>query len=285
MLQRPGQTATQLKYCAPVHQCRVRGSIAGGGVIACWRMDIHTRTLTPTEPQSHRWRWMLLAGVALVAVAGAVMLRNHLTFEALRLNREALIAFRDSHYLLAVAGFMAAYVVLVAFSLPGATIATLAGGFLFGVFPGVLYNVTAATIGASALFIAARWGVGEAVQARIANSGGAALKIQNGIRENEIPVLLLMRLVPAVPFFIANLIPALVGVSLARFAATTFVGIIPGGMVYTWVGAGLGDVFAAGSAPDLGILFKPQVLGPIAALCLLAALPIGLKFLQRNRRS
>ena len=90
-------------------------------------------------------------------------------------------------------------------------------------------------------------------------------------------MLFLIRLVPAVPFFVANIIPALVGVSLTRFMFTTFFGIIPGGIVYTWVGAGLGAVFERGETPNLGIIFEPYILGPILGLCALAALPIVIK--------
>ena len=68
------------------------------------------------------------------------------------------------------------------------------------------------------------------------------------------------------PFFLANLIPAALGVSLGRFAFTTFFGIMPGGLVYTSVGAGLGEVFARGETPNLGLLFEPQILGPILGL-------------------
>lgn len=241
-----------------------------------------TVPLIPAPPQQ-KLRLLVLLALAVVALVAALMLRDHLTFAALQANRVTLLAFRDQHYLASVAIFMAAYVGLVAFSLPGATIATLTGGFLFGLFPGALFNVGAATIGACAIFLAARWGLGRALEARIKRAGGAAARIRDGIRDNEIPVLLLMRLVPAVPFFVANLIPAFLGVSLARFAATTFIGIIPGGAVYTWVGAGLAEVFAAGTTPDLGILFKPQVLGPVLALCALAAMPIMLKLIKRNR--
>ena len=70
--------------------------------------------------------------ILVVAVIGAFTLKDYLSFDALRDNREALIAFRDSNYLTAVIGFLAIYVAIVGFSLPGATIATLTGGFLFG---------------------------------------------------------------------------------------------------------------------------------------------------------
>jgi len=113
-------------------------------------------------------------------------------------------------------------------------------------------------------------------------SDGAIKQIKDGIDENQWSVLFLMRLVPAVPFFVANLIPAMVGVPVSRFVITTFLGIIPGGVVYTSVGAGLGEVFERGETPNLGIIFEPQILLPILGLCALAALPIVLKMLRKK---
>jgi uncharacterized membrane protein YdjX (TVP38/TMEM64 family) len=71
-------------------------------------------------------------------------------------------------------------------------------------------------------------------------------------------------------------------VRTSRFVFTTFIGIIPGALVYTWVGAGLGEVFARGETPNLGIIFEPRILGPILALCALAGLPIFLKALKKK---
>ncbi|MDG0988300.1 MAG: TVP38/TMEM64 family protein [Yoonia sp.] len=209
-----------------------------------------------------------------VAVLGAFFLRDYLTFQALADNREALIAFRDNNYLLTVLVFIAVYVLIVAFSLPGATIATLTGGFLFATFPGALFNITGATIGATAIFLAARWGFGEKLGARLEGSDGFVKKIKDGIDENQWSMLFLIRLVPAVPFFMANLIPSFLEVPLRRFVISTFVGIIPGTTVYTSVGEGLGEVFASGETPNLGIIFEPAILFPILGLCALAVLPI-----------
>ncbi|MBV1867858.1 MAG: VTT domain-containing protein [Marinosulfonomonas sp.] len=223
-----------------------------------------------------------LIAILLVAIIGAFTLRDYLSFEALRDNREALTGFRDANYPLTVVLFIGVYIVLVAFSLPGATIATLTGGFLFSTFPGALFNVVGATTGATLIFLAAKWGLGERLAAKMEASDGAIKQIKDGIDENQWSVLFLMRLVPAVPFFVANLIPAMVGVSLSRFIITTFLGIIPGGVVYTSVGAGLGEVFERGETPNLGIIFEPQILLPILGLCALAALPIVLKLLRKK---
>ncbi|TDL77683.1 TVP38/TMEM64 family protein [Palleronia sediminis] len=221
--------------------------------------------------------------IAAVALIGAFTLRDYLSFDALARNRAELLAFRDANYLASVAGFVAAYAAIVAFSLPGATIATLTGGFLFATFPGALYNITGATLGAIAIFLAARWGLGERLSARMTAGEGLIRRIKTGIDENQWSMLFLIRLVPAVPFFVANLVPAFMNVALWRFAVSTFLGIIPGAVVYTSVGAGLGEVFARGETPDLGIVFEPHILLPILGLCLLAALPILIKALRGRK--
>ncbi|MBK1636795.1 TVP38/TMEM64 family protein [Rhodovulum adriaticum] len=237
---------------------------------------------TPQDGRAAPWRRLPLIVVLLGALVGAIALRDQLSFAALAENREALIAFRDANYAGTVLGFIAVYVLIVAFSLPGATVATLAGGFLFGVFPGVLFNVAAATMGAVLIFSAARLGWGERLSARLDASEGRIRRLREGLRANELSVLFLIRLVPAVPFFVANLLPALVGVGLGRFAFTTFFGIMPGALVYTWVGAGLGGVFARGETPDLGIIFEPQILAPLLALAALAALPMVVRLFRRK---
>ena len=239
-------------------------------------------THTPDRSSGFLRRLPLVAILAVTAI-GAFTLRDYLSFEALAENRETLIAFRDANYVLTALLFILAYVVIVAFSLPGATIATLTGGFLFATFPGALFNITGATIGATLIFLAAQWGLGEKLSARMDSSDGAVKKIKTAIDDNQWEALFLIRLVPAVPFFVANLVPALVGVPLVRFVITTFLGIIPGAVVYTSVGAGLGEVFARGETPDLGIIFEPHILLPILGLCVLAALPIAIKAVRGKK--
>ena len=235
----------------------------------------------PTQAWLRRLPILLILGAAIL---GAVALRDELSFEALARHREALLAFRDAQYLWSVLIFLLAYVALVALSLPGGTVATLTGGFLFGLFPGVLYNVAAAGTGAILVFLAARIGFGAALARKLDAAGGKAARLQESLRANEWSILFLMRLVPLVPFFIANLIPAFVGTSLPRFAVSTYIGIIPGALVFTSVGAGLGEVFARGAAPDLGVIFTPPVLLPLLGLAALAAMPMLLRAVRGGRQ-
>ena len=93
----------------------------------------------------------------------------------------------------------------------------------------------------------------------------------------QVSYLLIMRLIPVVPFFAANLAPAFLGARTWTFLWTTLVGIIPGTVVYISIGAGLGEQLSRGVAPDLGVIFEWHILGPLLGLALLAALPLILK--------
>lgn len=212
-----------------------------------------------------------------LAAYGFFAFREHLTFSSLRENREALLAFRDQDYLLTVLAFIGIYVAVVALSLPWALIVTLTGGFLFGTLWGSLFNVIGATIGATAIFAAVRFGFGQSLQARMDASDGTLRRIKEGLDNNQWSMLFFLRLVPTVPFFVANLIPALLAVPVYRFAISTFFGIMPGSLVYTSVGAGLGEVFSRGETPNFGIVKEPHILFPMIGLCLLSLLPVAIK--------
>jgi uncharacterized membrane protein YdjX (TVP38/TMEM64 family) len=221
---------------------------------------------------------IVLIGAA--AVLGALTLGDVLSFQTLADRREDLLALRDSHPLVTALAFVLAYAMIVALSLPGAAVASLAGGFLFGTALGTPLNVLAATVGAVAIFSAARLGFGDRLAARMDASEGRVQRLKAAIDANQWEALFVMRLVPVVPFFVANLLPAMFGVPLHRFVVTTVLGIVPGALVYTSLGAGLGAVFAAGAAPDLGIIFAPHILLPLLGLAALAALPAVFRALR-----
>ena len=238
---------------------------------------------TPKTTGGRGWlRHLPLVLILLVAVAGFLTLRDQLSFETLREHRAALLAWRDANRVSLVAAFVVAYVAIVAFSLPGAAVTSVGGGFLFGLLPGTVLNVLSATAGATLIFLAARWGLGTALAARLDSAEGRLARFKEGLRENELSVLFLLRLVPAVPFFVANLLPALVGVRLWTFVWTTALGIIPGALVFTSIGVGVGTVFDRGGTPDLSLLWEARVIGPILGLCVLAALPMLVKALRKR---
>ncbi len=231
----------------------------------------------------HRALWWRLAPVVVIVAGFAAFflfgLDRYLSFESLSENRQALLAWRADNQLLAALVFIAAYALVVAFSLPGAIWMTIAGGFLFGTLMGAIYVVVAATLGATAIFLAARYAFSDILRAK---AGPAIRKMETGFRENALSYLLALRLVPIFPFWLVNLVPAFLGVPLRTFVIGTFFGIIPGSMVYTLVGNGLGAVFDAGGKPDLGLIFAPEILAPIIGLALLSLVPVAYKRFRRR---
>jgi len=209
---------------------------------------------------------LVVAGITFVAVGG----HRYLTFAALAENRDRLCSHVQRWGFVSAFLYIAAYAGLVALSVPGAAVLTIAGGFLFGTWLGTLCAVLGATLGATGIFLATRAGLGALAQ----RAGPLVGKLEAGFRADAFSYLLVLRLVFIVPFWLVNLVPALVGVRLSTFVLATFLGIIPGTFVYASVGNGLGDV--AGD-PGLGVLLRPSVLGPIVGLVILALIPVGYK--------
>lgn len=220
----------------------------------------------------------------LVLIAGligffAFGLDDYLTLSSLREHRDTLVAFAARYGLLANLAYAAVYAVVVAFSLPVATLFTLVSGFLFGTLLGGATAVLGATIGASLLFLAAKTSIGDALEAR---AGPAMKKMEAGFQKNAFSYLLFLRLVPLFPFFLVNLAPAFLGIRLRTFFITTFFGIMPGGMIYASAGNGLSAVLDSGADPNFALYGKPEILVPILGLAALSLIPIVYKKFRRS---
>lgn len=224
--------------------------------------------------------WPLAVVAAGIAAFFWFGLDRFLTFEALKENRAFLKSWTSEHGFLAALVFICAYCVMVALSLPGAVWATLAGGFVFGTWMGGLYVVIGATLGALAIFLIARYALADFFRAK---AGAAVQRMEAGFNANALSYMFVLRLVPLFPFWLVNLVPALLGVKVRTYAISTFFGIMPGSFVYASVGNGLGAVFASGGKPDLGIIFAPEVLLPILGLAGLSLIPVVYKRFGGNR--
>ena len=224
--------------------------------------------------------------------------RGGISLEALVRNRLAIGAFVSEHRLLAVLAYIGIYIVAVALSLPGAVFLTVSGGFLFGLAVGASAAVIGATIGATLIFLVARTALGEPLLRR---AGPRAAQLAQGFRDDAFSYLLFLRLVPAFPFFLVNLVPAFAGVRLVPFVAATALGVIPGALVYAFAGTGLDSVIAAQQAANSGCLsagrtdchmifdakdvLTPQLIGALIALGLLALVPVVVKRLRARSRA
>ena len=207
-------------------------------------------------------------------------LDDYLTFEILHENRMLLEGFIADHMVLAPVIFILVYAAVVASSLPGGAVMTIAGGFLFGTVLGTTLVVFSATLGAVAVFFAAKTVLGESLRAK---AGPWMQKFETGFQKNAFNYLLVLRLIPLFPFFVVNLVPAFLGVRLRTYAVATFIGIIPGSFVYASVGTGLGSIFAAaGEFSPAGIL-TPEIVTALVGLAVLSLLPVAYKAVKARR--
>lgn len=217
----------------------------------------------------------LLVIAAALAAFFALGLNRYFTLDSLRDNREALRDWVEGNPLQAMAIFVAAYAAAVAISFPGASILTIFGGYLFGLWPGTPLIVAAATIGATIVFLASKSALSGVLSKR---AGGFAKRMEEGFRRGELSYMFILRLAPVFPFWGVNIAAGLLGVSLRNFLIGTFFGIIPGSFVYASIGGAAGAAFDAGEELSLsGVLLKPETLTPIVGLILLALIPLFLK--------
>ena len=98
--------------------------------------------------------------------------------------------------------------------------------------------------------------------------------MERGFQDNALNYLLVLRLIPLVPFFVVNLVPAFLGVKLRTFFVATLFGIIPGTFVYVQVGVGLGSVFDSGEAFTLARVLTPDVIVAMVGLAVLSLVPV-----------
>ena len=213
-------------------------------------------------------------------------------------HRMAIDDFVTQHGVLAVLAYIGIYAAAVSLSLPGSAFLTIAGGFLFGLATGAAAAVVGATIGATVIFLIARTALGEPLLKR---AGSRISQLAQGFRADAFNYLLFLRLVPAFPFFLVNLVPAFAGVKLSTFVTATALGIIPAALVYAFAGTGLDSVIAAQKASydvcvaagrancrlsfNAGDVLTPELIGALIALALLALTPVLVKRLRARSRA
>ncbi len=220
-------------------------------------------------------------GVVCAAIAAVFIfgLDDYLSFEMLKNNRESALEWYGQNRVLAVVSFIALYALVVGLSVPGAVWLSLAAGFLFGTVLATIVVVFAATLGALGIFIIAKYALADFFHEK---AGEAGRKMEKGFRENALSYLLVLRLVPLFPFWLVNLVPALLGVPVQTFVIGTFFGIIPGTAVFCSIGNGLGAVFDRGDMPDLDMIFQPEIFGPLLALAALSLIPVVYKRMKKQ---
>src|SRR3990167_2159550 len=221
-----------------------------------------------------RLLYMIIAGIA-IAVLGYIIskwLGTWLNLEALKENKEHLMLFVNNNYLLSVVGFVAAYSCLVFVSIPISSLFTLSGGFLFGSWLGALYSNIGGTLGALCAFIFFKL----FLTSRIQRKYEAQLEnFTKHLKEDGASYVLVMHLATVIPYFLINMFAAAANMPMWSFIWTTFLGIIPGSLVYAYAGSQLSDIHS------MADIFSPKV---ILAFALIISMAVGSMLWKRFKK-
>ena len=247
--------------------------------------------------------WVRRLPVAVIAVVLVTALLSGwlqwMSLETIINSHDRFYSFIAAHRALAIAIYIITYTTVVSLSLPSAGFLTMAGGLYFGWLTGGFAAATAACIGAFVLFSITRLaahGTGPAtLSPRFA-------KLQSGFQSNALNYLIFLRLIPAVPFCVVNIVPALLGMPLKTFMLGTALGMLPATFTFSSLGAGLNGTFAAAKAEQaaclalhaaaqcpvqvhLASLLTPETKIGLTMLALLSLLPPAVKYWKhRNGR-
>jgi len=185
-------------------------------------------------------RWAILAVlVALIAAFFAFDLDRHLSLDALQRSKAAIDQFRDAQPVATSAAFLGVYIAVAALSLPGAGILTLAGGAIFGLVWGLVLVSFASSIGATLAFLVSRFLLHDLIQKRF---GDRLKAINAGVRKDGAFYLFTLRLIPAFPFFIINVLMGLTPIPVRTFYWVSQVGMLPVTTVFVLAGTELAKI-------------------------------------------
>jgi len=252
----------------------------------------------PRSPRARRLT--AIAAIALLAAAAVLVfatgLQRELSFATLIRHRAAIDTFVGEHPFTAFASFVALYIIVVALSIPGALILTVSGGLIFGAVFGGIGAFIGALVGASILFLIARTALGGWL---IKRAGPFAEKLADGFRRDAFNYLLFLRLVPAFPFWLVNIVPALLGVRLSTFVAATALGIFPLTFAFAFFGAGLNSTIADQTAAyeacraagrtdcrpafNLESVLTPRLIAALVVLGVAVLMPVAIRKWKATR--
>ncbi len=238
--------------------------------------------LQTASAKSRRWLPFVILLLASAAAMIALVWLGGISFKTMSEHSQWLRAEVEAAPFVTGILLFAIYTAVTALSLPVATLVTVVAGYLFGILVASIWVVLGATLGSTIVFLAARGALHDTLMTR---AGPWLKRMEKGFQDDALSYLLVLRLLPIFPFWLVNLVPALLGVKLWIYILGTALGIVPGVVVYAALGNGLGMVLARGEEPDLSIILDPVVILPLAGLAVFAMLPVAWKRWQRHRKA
>lgn len=205
--------------------------------------------------------------------------RDFFQLDTLFSNLENIQNYISLNYIFSISIFITLYGFLILCNFPMASLLSMTSGFLFGTWVGGLIAIVGGTLGAFGIFVIAKYFFSDFVKKNILNKYSF---IENYFKRNDLELMFLIRIIPAVPFFAQNLILAGLGADNKKFFYTTLIGLAPWSFIFCSVGQGLEEIFVNQTDISFSLIALPEYLIPIGTIAFLVVLVIFFKKRFKN---
>ena len=192
--------------------------------------------------------------------------RDFFELKTLFINLENIQNYISNNFLFSFLIFTFSYCLLIVCNFPIASLLSLIGGFLYGTWIGGIGIIVGGTIGSFIVFLLAKLLFHDYISKKLLQRYSF---IKQYFQKNELELMLLIRLIPGIPFFAQNLILAGLGAKKLKFFFTTLFGLSPWAIIFASIGQGLEEIFIEGQALSFALIAKPEYLIPISIIILL----------------
>ena len=192
--------------------------------------------------------------------------RDFFELKTLFINLENIQNYISNNFLFSFLIFTFSYCLLIVCNFPIASLLSLIGGFLYGTWIGGIGIIVGGTIGAFIVFLLAKLFFHDYVSKKLLQRYSF---ITQYFQKNELELMLLIRLIPGVPFFAQNLILAGLGAKKLKFFFTTLFGLSPWAIIFASIGRGFEEIFIQGQALNFALIAQPEYLIPISIILML----------------
>ncbi len=234
------------------------------------------------SPRRRKWRRaaLLLAALALLALAALVPMDSAVVGGFLQDASQTLKGWVDDHPIIGAIAYVLATGLGKLVPLPAGGLLILSGGYLFGTLLGGLLAALGGALSAGIALIVSRRLLTGFVERRL---GERVEAIRWIIAEDAFNYILSIRLIPIMPAWLSNILPAPFDIPVRKAMLATFIGVLPVSFILAGIGDGIQTLTAEAEDLTVAILLKPEILLPLTAMAVLALLPVALKHWRRRR--
>lgn len=243
--------------------------------------SVETPTQASLAESGSKWKLIVFIALVITIVTIAFLYRDTLSLLSLAQRESQLRAFQVEHPIAIYAIAFGIYVAVTGLSLPGATALTLVYGWYFGFAAGVVLVSFASTSGATLAFLSSRYLLRDTVESRY---GDSMKTFQKRLADEGAFYLFTLRLIPAVPFFVINLVMGLTPIAARTFWWVSQIGMLAGTVVYIYAGSRVPNLTVL-AEERIGAVFAPkQLLQLTIAFALLGVFPLAVRWIMKHIR-